>query len=184
MQKIKSKRQRTVTSSQPSPSADKSLFVFNPLGIEKQRQIGKKIREAKMLISGVDLGHSPRGRRARFARKWFKLNGPPDAPPLPLGYDEREALKRGGVSHIVAWYARSVACGDYDVEKHPSFYDYVCGLMASEYAPDFIKKDEELQRRFPPRPLAGLGPALVWEPPELHAETMASYRRSLARAAS
>ena len=35
MQKIKSKRQRTVTSSQPSPSADKSLFVFNPLGIEK-----------------------------------------------------------------------------------------------------------------------------------------------------
>jgi hypothetical protein len=37
--------------------------------------------------------------------------------------------------------------------------------MASEYAPDFIKKDEELQRRFPPRPLAGLGPALVWEPP-------------------
>src|ERR1035437_348273 len=32
---IKSKRQRTVTPSQPSPSADKSLLVFNPLGIER-----------------------------------------------------------------------------------------------------------------------------------------------------
>ena len=32
---IKPKRQRTFISSQPSPSAAKSLFVFNPLGIEK-----------------------------------------------------------------------------------------------------------------------------------------------------
>jgi hypothetical protein len=32
---IKPKRQRTVTPSQPSPSADKSLLVFNPLGIER-----------------------------------------------------------------------------------------------------------------------------------------------------
>jgi hypothetical protein len=30
---IKPKRQRTFISSQPSPSAAKSLFVFNPLGI-------------------------------------------------------------------------------------------------------------------------------------------------------
>jgi hypothetical protein len=53
--------------------------------------------------------------------------------------------------------------------------------MASDYAPDFIKNDEELRKRFPPRALNGLGPALVWEPPALHAETMASYRRSRAR---
>jgi hypothetical protein len=54
-----------------------------------------------MLISAVDLipKRNPRGRRALAARKWFELHGPPDAPPLPLGYDEREALKRGGVSH-------------------------------------------------------------------------------------
>src|ERR1035441_5341243 len=108
-----------------------------------------------MLISAVDLipKQNPRGRRALAARKWFELHGPPDLPPLPLGYDEREALKRGGVSHIFAWYACSVACQDYAIKKHPSFYDYACGVMASEHAPDFIKKDEELQRRFPPRPL-------------------------------
>jgi hypothetical protein len=67
------------------------------------------------------------------------------------------------------------------VEKHPSFNDYARGLMASEYTPDFIKKDEDLQRRFAPRPLTGLGPALIWEPPALHAKTMASWRRSRAR---
>ena len=133
-----------------------------------------------MIISGVDLAHSPRGRRARFARKWFALNSPPDAPPLPLGYDEREDLKVGGLKHLVAWFACSLACRDYAVEKHPSFDDYARGLMASEYTPGFVKSDGELQRRFPPRPLAGLGPALVWEPPAIHAKTMASWRRSLA----
>jgi hypothetical protein len=72
-----------------------------------------------MLISAVDLipKRNPRGRRALAARKWFELHGPPDAPPLPLGYDEREALKRGGVSHIFAWYTCSVACLDYAIEK-------------------------------------------------------------------
>jgi hypothetical protein len=135
-----------------------------------------------MIISGVDLVHSPRGRRARCARKWFACIGPPDAQPLPLGYDERETLKRGGLSHILAWYACSLACRGYDVFEHPSFDDYGCGVMASEHCPDFIRNNEALLKRFPPRPLTGLGPALVWEPPEIHAGTMASYRRGQARA--
>jgi hypothetical protein len=142
-----------------------------------------------MLISAVDLipKRNPRGRRALAARKWFELHGPPDAPPLPLGYNEREALKRGGLPHIVAWYACSLACRDYSFKDHPSFDDYARGVMASDhisYPAARIQKDAELQRRFPPRPLAGLGPALVWEPPALHAETMASWRRSQARAAA
>ena len=133
-----------------------------------------------MLISVTDQVHSPHSRQALAAREWFKRNGPPDAPPLPLGYYEREALKVGGPTHIIAWFACSLACRDYAVEKHPSFDDYACGLMASEYTPGFVKNDEELQRRFPPRPLAGIGPGLVWEPPAIHAKTMASWRRSLA----
>jgi len=56
--------------------------------------------------------------------------------------------------------------------------------LQGQHAPDFIKEDEELQRRFSPCPLTGLGPGLVWEPPALHAQTMASFRRSLARSAS
>jgi hypothetical protein len=150
-------------------------------GSNAQNGSNMHTQEFKMLISVVDQIHNPRGRRALAARKWFELSSPPDAPPLPLGYNEREHLKVGGLKHLVAWYACSLACRDYAVNKHPSFYDYACGVMASEHAPYFIKEDEELQRRFPPWPLKGLGPGLVWEPPAIHARTMASWQRSQAR---
>ena len=54
-----------------------------------------------MIISAVDLNtrRNPLGRRALSARKWFDLYGPPDAPPLPLSYDEREDLKIGGATN-------------------------------------------------------------------------------------
>jgi hypothetical protein len=124
-----------------------------------------------------------RARAALLAREWFAIHGPADAPPLPLSMGERESLKGGGLPHIVAWYARSLWCRNYDVEEHPSFFDYACGVMASEHAPDFIKK-EQLLKRFPPRVLPGLGPGLCWQPPEEHARTIADHRRSQARAAS
>jgi hypothetical protein len=128
-----------------------------------------------------------KARRALLAREWFADHGPSDVQPLPLGHGEREGLKHGGVDHIVAWYARSLDCLNYDVLNHPSFYDYACGVMASEFCPNFIRtedKTEELQRRFPPRPLNGLGPGLVWEPPAQHARAKARYRRNRTRAAS
>jgi hypothetical protein len=120
---------------------------------------------------------------ALAAREQFYENGPAYAQPLPLSYNEREALKHGGVPHILAWFARSLEARYYDYLEHPPFDDYACGVMASEHTPDFIKK-KQLLKRFPPRPLDGLGPGLYWEPPEEHARTMADYRRSQARAAS
>jgi hypothetical protein len=129
----------------------------------------------KMLFSAVDQSHNPRGRRARSARKWFADNGPADLQPLPLGYNERERLKGGGALHILAWYARSLACRNYDVLEHPSFEDYACGVMASEHAPHFIK-EEQLLKRFVPRPLDGLGHDLCWRPPKEHAQMMESWR--------
>ena len=124
-----------------------------------------------------------KARAALAAREWFYENGPADLQPLPLSYNEREDLKHGGVPHILAWFARSLEALDYNYLEHPPFCDYACGVMASEHAPDFIKK-EHLLKRFPPRPVVGLGPGLYWEPPEEHARTMADYRRSQARAAS
>ena len=129
----------------------------------------------------IVLQNNPDGRRARAARKWFADNGPPDLQPLPLGYNEREALKHGGIDHVLAWYARSLDCRHYDVATHPSFDEYACGVMASEFCPYFIKDDETLQKRFPPRRLQWLNNAMVWEPP---ARTRKSCRRSMARAAS
>jgi hypothetical protein len=118
------------------------------------------------------------------ARKWFADNGPSDLQPLPLGYNERERLKRGGAQHILAWYARSLDDRKYDVLEHPSFDDYARGVMASEYAPDFIRKDEELLKCFPPCPLKGLGPGLGWNPPKRYVRTTESYQGNRTRTAA
>jgi hypothetical protein len=105
--------------------------------------------------------------RALRARAWFAEHGPPDAPPLPLSYAARERLKaEGGVSRIIGWYARSLRARGYDVDEHPPFDDYACGVMASERAPDCIRQDPDLCDRFPPRPLRGLGAGLYWSPPK------------------
>ncbi len=109
--------------------------------------------------------------QAQLAREHFAANGPPDAPPLPLSYDEREDLKAGGLSTIVAWYARSWEARRYNPQGHPLFDDYARGVMASDYAPYFIKNDAALLRRFPPRSLPGLGPGLCWQPPKLHTQS-------------
>lgn len=100
--------------------------------------------------------------RALAARQRFGDEGPSDAPLLPITRGERQALKEGGISHLAAWYAESLMRMDYDMDTHPSFDDYARGVMASPHAPDSIKQDQELRRRFPPNPLAHLGSGLVW----------------------
>jgi hypothetical protein len=125
-----------------------------------------------MIISAVDCQETPAKQRqferqALAAREWFKQHGPPDAPVFPIGYAEREELKMGGLPHIVAWYARSLAARKYNLEEHPSFDEYASGVMASEkHAPGFIRDNEEMRRRFPPRPLAWLESGLYWCPPK------------------
>jgi hypothetical protein len=120
-----------------------------------------------------------KARRALLAREWFAIHGPADAPPLPVSYGEREHLKIGGLSTIVALYARSLEGQNYDLEEHPSFEHYACGMMASEFIGGYhrMRENEQLRNRFPPRPLDGLGPGLMWQPPEEHARTMESWRR-------
>jgi hypothetical protein len=39
-----------------------------------------------------------------------------------------------------------------------------CGVIASPYAPPFIKNDENLRKLYPPQPLDGLGSGLIWRP--------------------
>lgn len=102
------------------------------------------------------------------AREWFAVNGPPDAPPLPIGYNERESVKgTSPLATIVSRYARSWEVCRYDLDRHPSFYDYACGVMASEFNGwPGLASDPEMLRRFPPRGLVGLGPGLIWGPPK------------------
>lgn len=102
--------------------------------------------------------------RALLARQWFASVAPEDAPFLPLSREDRERLKVGGLPHMTSLFARSLVALDYDYKGHPSFDDYARGVMASPYAPELIKNDEDLRRRFPPQPLRGLGGGLYWRP--------------------
>ena len=109
--------------------------------------------------------------QALLAREHFAANGPSDAPPLPLSYDEREDLHaRGALLRIVKWYARSLEGRSYNLQEHPAFAAYASGVMASDLTSDTVREDPELRLRFPPRPLSGLGSGLYWKPPQLHAQ--------------
>jgi hypothetical protein len=116
-------------------------------------------------------------RRALLARRWCANNGPADLPPLPVHVEDIYDMKFGwGLLHLFGFYARSIACQNYVVRAHPTFYEFARGMLASPFAPDFFKENEQLVQRFPPRPLAGLGPSNIWLPPDEYERVMASYR--------
>jgi hypothetical protein len=113
------------------------------------------------------------------AQEWFAVNGPHDAPPLPLSHDDVERYRNArGLKGVVGFYARSLARQGYDVRKHPSFNDFAGGLMAINTGLWGIERDEALKGRFPPRPLEGMTPSAFWSPPEEYEELMASQRRA------
>ena len=119
-------------------------------------------------LSGADpIGRQKRdASRALVAQAGFAWENP-GLPPLPLSYDEREAIKgRSGFEFIKSVYARSLEARKYDRVRHPPIEQYARGVLASDYAPHFIKDDTDLVKLYPPRVLPGLGPGLYWDPPK------------------
>jgi hypothetical protein len=122
--------------------------------------------------------------RALLAREWWELFGPHDAPPLPVSCYEIQDKRYGfgkfdrvGFHHLIAQFASSLRSQDWDFNIHPSFEDFASSVLASDYAPDFLRNDEELCKRYPPRNLCTIGPGLCWEPPEVNENN----RRIIAR---
>jgi hypothetical protein len=108
--------------------------------------------------------------KALRAREWFAVNGPPDAPPLPISASEVQKFKTArGYLGIVAAYAQSLHALDYDVVSHPPFNSFARGLMATKTGWG-LEKDGALIRRFPPLALPGMTDRLTWLPPEKYAE--------------
>jgi hypothetical protein len=106
---------------------------------------------------------------ALLACEWFAVNGPPDAPLLPLNVHDRDDFRgSGGLTALVGFYARSLSRQRYDVFKHPPFDEFARGLMAiaTERGLWQLEEDETLIRRFPPRPLVGMMPSAYWDPHE------------------
>jgi hypothetical protein len=109
--------------------------------------------------------------RALLAREWFAVNGPADAPQLPITYEEREYLKwRTGrpLDYVVAQFARSLGT-HYDVTEHPSFSEFVSGLLwdhdnGGSGLPLSAEGLAELKRRYPPQKLEGLS-SYSWSRP-------------------
>lgn len=100
--------------------------------------------------------------QALAAREWFNAQKPDDAPELPLRREQRESMKVCGLPYIVSVFARSLANRDYRTEGHPYLEEYARGVMASPLTPDFIGEDVQLLERYPPEPLNGMGPGLIW----------------------
>jgi hypothetical protein len=124
-------------------------------------------------VGGLD-PIEPQKRMARDAlraREWFAIVGPKDMQPLPISDEEIEDRKyawdskQPSLSYILSCFGYSLWACDYNYNIHPSFEDFACGVMASEHAPDFVKKDELLRKRYAPRHLPGLNAGHCWEPP-------------------
>jgi hypothetical protein len=103
--------------------------------------------------------------RALVVRAWFAWSNP-GMPALPLSAVERSDLKRlRGSDYLLSEYAASLEGQKYDTFKHPPFEQYARGVMACPLAPEFIRNDPKLLKRYPLRPLPGLGPGLCWNDP-------------------
>jgi hypothetical protein len=102
--------------------------------------------------------------RALVARDWHAQNSP-TAPPLPVNVLEiAKAKKGGGLLHLLAYFAQSIASDTCYLPGHPPFEIYAQGVLASPECPSFFKQNKDLIERFPPRPIYGLKAGLVWTP--------------------
>jgi hypothetical protein len=100
--------------------------------------------------------------RALVARAWHAHNSP-GAPPLLLNCrDIERARGGGGLSHLFAFFSRSVATNDWAIAGHPPFEIYARGALASPRCPTMLKNDKALVKRFPPQPIYSLGFGLIW----------------------
>jgi hypothetical protein len=102
-------------------------------------------------------------------------NGPQDAQPLPISSQEIEDRKyawdseQPSLSYIVSCFAYSLRVHKHDFNSHPSFEDFACGVMASETAPDFVREDKVLRKRYQPHRLRDLVAGDCWSPPNRQA---------------
>ena len=89
-----------------------------------------------------------------------------DMPDLPLNAreDSPGTFKWQSARHyLVEAYNYSLRSRDYRLEGHPDFETFARRVMASPWTPKQIRDDAELLRRYPPKPLPGLGRGLVFK---------------------
>jgi hypothetical protein len=98
--------------------------------------------------------------RALVARDWH-ANNSPSAPPL-LIKDIENARHGGGLSHLLAYFSRSVKAYNWAIAGHPPFETYARGALASPWCPPILRSDSALVEKFPPKPICGLEGGLLY----------------------
>ena len=103
--------------------------------------------------------------RALVARDWHAANSP-GAPQLPVHvWDIQNAKQGGDLSHLLAYFAQSLAREEWRFSGHPLFETYATGALASPECPWFFTENKGLLARFPPKPIYGLEAGLVYVRP-------------------
>lgn len=106
--------------------------TFNSAEDRKQR-VRTNIFTGGRFVSGLDSERQQRRDAYKLveADLYFMSLNIPGLPSFPWGMAEREALKGTNLqNHIVALYARSLESCGYNLSCHPSFPDYVSGVLA------------------------------------------------------
>lgn len=116
--------------------------------------------------------------KALLAQEWFAVNGPRNAPALPLipsDWDEMRYGGTGGLPILVGFYARSLSFREWSVHAHPPFRDFARGLMVFSDISARAGEDPLVVRRYPPRAVIGMTNGAFWELPTTE------YRRARRR---
>jgi hypothetical protein len=126
--------------------------------------------------------------KALLAQEWFALDGPANAPALPvtqMGWEDMRHDHECGLNPLIGFYSRSLSFRDWQVHNHPSFEDFARGLLANDNGHwDLPQRvGPAVLKRYPPRALAGMTPHGYWAPPKEYSEIMEECMRGQSRRA-
>src|SRR5262249_54553366 len=110
--------------------------------------------------------HKERAIRALKAQERFAAEKSPDMPDLPLNVrrDTPGTFKwESGLHYLIEAYTFSLRVRDFRPGDHPAFATFARGAMAHPSTPERFREDPDLQRRFQPKSLPGLGRHLIFE---------------------
>jgi hypothetical protein len=85
-----------------------------------------------------------KARRALAAQAWHATTGPSWAQPLLLREEECESAIYNECPGVKLWgyFGRSVRWNDWNIERHPPFPVFACGVMAHIFGPQEIKLEQ------------------------------------------
>jgi hypothetical protein len=112
--------------------------------------------------------------RRLLVREYFALNGPSDAPLMPIDERDRDRAKHlsGPLGFVTAHFMWSMESQD-DLRVHPSFAEFAAGLLwlhdnvggPCELLPGTPEQLSQMKGQYPPRKLDGLN-QFRWHSPQ------------------